>query len=208
MIFQNRIDAARQLAQRLKNYKNEEGVILAIPRGGVPIAYEIAKELEWPLDLMLTKKLGHPKHKEYAIGAVGLNEKILIPHPDIPESYIESETEAIRSRLTQMRQKFMGDKQPENVKGKTVILIDDGIATGNTILASVEILRKQHPAKIIVAVPVASYSAVRKLSSKADEVIVLSIPEEFYGVGQFYFDFTQVSDEEVMTDLKKVQSRD
>jgi putative phosphoribosyl transferase len=205
MIFQNRMDAAKQLAEKLKPFKNDSGVILAIPRGGVPVAYEIAKELEWPVDLMLTKKLGHPKHKEYAIGAVGLDARIVIPHPDVPESYIESETQKIRERLQQMRHRFMGAKQPEEIKGKTVILVDDGIATGNTILAAVEILKKQQPAKIIVAVPVASHSAVQKLSAKADEVIVVSIPEEFYGVGQFYFDFTQVSDEEVMADLQNLQ---
>jgi putative phosphoribosyl transferase len=205
MIFRDRIDAARQLAEKLKPYKNEMGVIMAIPRGGVPIAYEIAKELGWPVDLMLTKKLGHPKHKEYAIGAVGLHDRIVIPHPDVSESYIESETQEIRARLVHMRQKFMGDKQPEDINGKTVILVDDGIATGNTVLGAVEIVKKQQPAKIIVAVPVASYSAVRKLSARADEVVVLSIPEEFYGVGQFYFDFTQVTDEEVMADLQNLQ---
>lgn len=205
MIFQDRTDAARQLAEKLKPFKNETGVLLAIPRGGVPIAYEIAKELGWPMDLMMIKKLGHPKHKEYAIGAVSLYDRIVIPHPDVPQSYIESETGEIRSRLMRMRQKFMQDKPPAEVRGKTVILVDDGIATGNTVLGAVEILKKQQPAKIIVAAPVASHGAIRKLSARADEVIIVAVPEEFYGVGQFYFDFTQVSDDEVMADLQKLK---
>jgi predicted phosphoribosyltransferase len=206
-MFQNRIDAGRQLAGRLKKYQKEDGIILAIPRGGVPIAYEVAQELGWPVDLMLTKKLGHPNHKEYAIGAIGLEERIVVPHRDVPQSYIESETEVVRNRLKAMRQKFMGDQPPMEVTGKTVVIVDDGIATGNTMLAAVEILRKQKPAKIIVAAPVAANRTVLTLGEKADDVVVVDIPENFYGVGQFYEDFTQISDEEVIEDLKRAQGR-
>jgi predicted phosphoribosyltransferase len=206
-MFQNRIDAGKQLAERLKKYQAEDGIILAIPRGGVPIAYEVAQELGWPVDLMLTKKLGHPNHKEYAIGAIGLEERIVVPHRDVPQSYIESETEVVRNRLKAMRQKFMGDQPQKDVKGKTVIIVDDGIATGQTVLAAVEILRKQQPAKIIVAAPVAANRTVLTLSEKADDVVVVDIPENFYGVGQFYEDFTQVSDEEVIEDLKRAQGK-
>lgn len=204
MLFKDRVDAGRQLAGKLRNFQNEQGVILAIPRGGVPVGYEVSKELGWPMDLMLTKKLGHPKHKEYAIGAVGINDRIIIPHSDVTDDYVESETDAVRKRLKEMRQKFMGDKLPEAVKDKTAIIVDDGIATGNTLLASVEILRKQQPAKIVVAVPVASSKAAKKLAHKADEIVVVTVPDMFYGVGQFYEDFTQVSDEEVIKDLKKM----
>jgi predicted phosphoribosyltransferase len=206
-MFQNRIDAGKQLAERLKKYQKEDGIILAIPRGGVPIAYEVAQELGWPVDLMLTKKLGHPNHKEYAIGAIGLEERIVVPHRDVPQSYIESETEVVRNRLKAMRQKFMGDQPPMEVTGKTVVIVDDGIATGNTMLAAVEILRKQKPAKIIVAAPVAAHRTVLTLGEKADDVVVVDIPENFYGVGQFYEDFTQISDEEVIEELKRAQGK-
>lgn len=204
-MFRNRIDAGRQLADRLKKFKKAEGVILAIPRGGVSIGYEVAKELGWPLDLMLTKKLGHPNHKEYAIGAVGLEDRIIIPHPDVPQSYIESETQVVRSQLKAMWEKYMGNQPPKEVKGKIAVIVDDGIATGNTILTAVEIVRKQEPAKIIVAAPVAASRTILTLSDEVDEVVVVNVPETFYGVGQFYEDFTQVSDEEVIADLKKAQ---
>jgi predicted phosphoribosyltransferase len=130
-----------------------------------------------------------------------------VPHRDVPQSYIESETEVVRNRLKAMRQKFMGDQPQKDVKGKTVIIVDDGIATGQTVLAAVEILRKQQPAKIIVAAPVAANRTVLTLSEKADDVVVVDIPENFYGVGQFYEDFTQVSDEEVIEDLKRAQGK-
>jgi putative phosphoribosyl transferase len=204
-MFQNRQDAGRQLAASLKKYSNQQGIIMAVPRGGVPVAYEVAQELGWPIGLMLAKKLGHPLHKEYAVGAVGLSDRIIIPHADVSDVYIENETKRIRARLNEMQQKFAGNKQPENIQGKTVIIVDDGVATGNTILASVEILRKQQPAKIIVAIPVASQSAVEKLSEEADEVVVLDVPDVFYGVGQFYEDFTQVSDEEVVMDMQRIK---
>jgi predicted phosphoribosyltransferase len=204
-MFLNRIDAGQQLAKKLKEYQHEQGVILAVPRGGVAVAYEVAKELEWPMDLILIKKLGHPKHKEYAIGAVSLSDRIVIPHADVSDEYIESETKQVRERLMEMRQKFMGNKPLVDVKGKTAIVVDDGIATGNTIYAAVELLRKQNPRKIIVASPVAPQSTVSKLMMEADELIVLDIPEEFIGVGRFYEDFTQVTDEEVIHDLQKLE---
>ena len=204
-MFLNRIDAGQQLAKKLKEYQHEQGVILAVPRGGVAVAYEVAKELEWPMDLILIKKLGHPKHKEYAIGAISLFDRIVIPHADVSDEYIESETKQVRERLMEMRQKFMGNKPLVDVKGKTAIVVDDGIATGNTIYAAIELLRKQNPRKIIVASPVAPQSTVSKLMMEADELIVLDIPEEFIGVGRFYEDFTQVTDEEVIHDLQKLE---
>jgi len=108
MLFKDRVDAGRQLAGKLRNFQNEQGVIMAIPRGGVPVGYEVSKELGWPMDLMLTKKLGHPKHKEYAIGAVGINDRIIIPHSDVTDDYVESETDAVRKRLKEIRQKVYG----------------------------------------------------------------------------------------------------
>ncbi|MDP4245045.1 MAG: phosphoribosyltransferase family protein, partial [Bacteroidota bacterium] len=197
-MFTDRIEAGMLLADKLRKYQGQPGVILAVPRGGVPVAYAVAKELGLPLELILTKKIGHPMNKEYAIGAVSLTDAFVIPHQGVSQSYIEQEVKAVRDRLREMYRKFMGNKEPDSLAGKTVIVIDDGVATGNTLLSTIKILRKEKPARIVVAVPVASDSAVQKLSEAADELVVILIPEEFYGVGAFYEDFEQVSDEDVM----------
>jgi predicted phosphoribosyltransferase len=204
-MFQNRIEAGFLLAAKLKKYKNDPGIVLAVPRGGIPVAYAVAKELDFPIEVILTKKIGHPMNKEYAIGAASLTDYFIIPHENISEEYIQQEVERIRIRLKEMYKRFMGDREPENLEGKTVIVIDDGIATGNTLMGTVNVLRKSKPGKIVIAVPVASKSAVNKLSSEVDELIALLIPEEFYGVGAFYEDFEQVSDEEVMLYLDKLR---
>ena len=194
------------LATRLRKYKNIPGVVLAVPRGGVPVAYEIAKELNIPLEVILVKKLGHPNNKEYAIGAVGLKDSFVLPHENVTQYYIETEIANIRERLKEMQISFMGDKEPQNLTGKTVILVDDGIATGNTILGTVQVLRKSQPYKIVLAVPVASQSAVEKLEPFVEEMVILLCPESFRSVGLFYSDFSQVSDEEVIHYLDKLNA--
>ncbi|MBI1344242.1 MAG: phosphoribosyltransferase [Terrimonas sp.] len=204
-MFQDRIEAGHALAEKLRKYKNNPGVILAVPRGGVPIACVVAKELGLPLDIVLTKKIGHPLNKEYAIGAVSLSDSFIIPHEDVSPYYIERETKTIRDRLKEMYRKFMGDSLPLDIHGKTVILIDDGIATGNTLMATVKMLEKKNPAKIVIAVPVASENAIEKLAKEVDEIVCLLIPSHFMGVGAFYEDFTQVSDEEVIQYLEKLK---
>ena len=204
-MFENRREAGKLLAQKLSKYQNAKGVILAVPRGGVPVAYEVAKELNLPLEVILVKKLGHPFNKEYAIGAVGLNDVYVVPHDNVTPFYITSETEAVRTRLREMKRRFLGNREPEDLSGKTVIVIDDGIATGATLLATLAILKKSQPAKIVVATPVISSSAMEKLSAEADEVITLHLPETFYGVGAFYTDFKQVTDEEVIFYLDKLR---
>jgi predicted phosphoribosyltransferase len=204
-MFHDRVEAGLLLAARLKKYKNDAGIVLAVPRGGVPVAYAVAKELGFPIEVILTKKIGHPINKEYAIGAASLTDYFIVPHENIPDGYIEHELIKIRDRLKEMYKIFMGDKDPEKLEGKTVIVIDDGIATGNTLLGTVNVLRKSKPGKIIIGVPVASRSAVDKLSKEVDEVVVVHIPDEFYGVGSFYEDFEQVSDEEAMYYLNKLR---
>jgi putative phosphoribosyl transferase len=204
-MFHDRIAAGRLLAARLQKYQNVPGVILAVPRGGVPVAYPVAKELVFPLDVVLTKKIGHPANKEYAIGAASLSDYFVVQHRDVTPDYIERELKSIRTRLKEMYLKFMGAKTPESLEGKTVIVIDDGMATGNTLLATVKLLRCGMPAKIVVAVPVAPKDAVAKLSREADEVIVELIPEVFFGVGAFYENFNEVSDEEVISYLDKLR---
>jgi predicted phosphoribosyltransferase len=204
-MFKDRIEAGLMLAAKLKKFKNDPGVVLAVPRGGVPVAYAVARELGFPVEIVLTKKVGHPMNKEFAIGAASLTDYFIIPDENISEEYIQQELKKIRFRLKEMYNRFMGDKEPENLKGKTVIVIDDGIATGNTMLGTVHVLRKSKPGKIIVAVPVASKTAVRELSKEVDEVVAVMIPDIFYGVGAFYEDFEQVTDEEVMFYLDKLR---
>lgn len=208
MYFLDRYDAARQLAIPLEKYKHEEGVILAVPRGGVPIGYYLAKHLDLPLDLLMTKKLGHPSQKEYAIGAVGIENSIVEQSTGIPPEYIEREIRRIRRQLIERYKKFMGSKQPADLRGKTVIIVDDGVATGRTILATIKMLRSRHPGKLVVAVPVASEEAALRIKQEVDDFICLYIPSVFYGVGQFYTDFSQTTDEEVMVLLKELNARD
>jgi putative phosphoribosyl transferase len=204
-MFRDRIEAGFLLALKLKKYKDEPGIVLAVPRGGVPVAYAVARELGFPMEIILTKKIGHPMNKEYAIGAASLTDYFIIPHENVTQEYIEKELKRIRTRLKEMYTLFMGDKEPESLKGKTVIVIDDGIATGNTLLATVNVLRKSDPGKIIIGVPVASKEAAKKLSKKVDEIVAVLIPEEFYGVAAFYEDFKQVSDKEVILYLNKLR---
>ena len=205
MIFQNRIEAGLLLADKLKNYQTGTGLVLAIPRGGVPVAYAVAKELGLPIELILTKKIGHPTNKEYAIGAASLTDYFTIPHENVTEEYIQAEIVRIRTRLKEMYKIFMGDQQPADLQGKTVIIIDDGIATGNTLLGTIQLLRKSKPGKMIIAVPVASRSAVNKLAKEVDEIVVVYVPDQFYGVGAFYEDFEQVTDEQDIYYLEKMR---
>jgi len=197
-MFRDRIEAGELLAAKLKKYKNTSGVVLAVPRGGVPVAYAVAKELGFPVEVVLTKKIGHPMNKEYAIGAASLTDYFVIPHENVSEEYIQEELKLIRANLKKMYAQFMGDKESADIKGKTVIVIDDGIATGNTLLGTIHVLRKSKPGKIVIGVPVASKSAIKKLSTEVDEVVAVMVPDEFHGVGAFYEDFEQVSDEEVL----------
>jgi putative phosphoribosyl transferase len=203
-MFRDRLEAGYLLAAKLKKYKNDPGIVLAVPRGGVPVAFAVASQLGFPAEVILTKKIGHPANKEYAIGAASLTDYFIIPHDNVSGEYIQHELTKIRTRLQEMHKRFMGDKEPGDLSGKTVIVIDDGIATGNTLMGTINLLRKNNPGKIVIGVPVASESAVQKLSKEVDEVVAVFIPEIFYGVGAFYEDFEQVSDEEVMYYLDKL----
>jgi putative phosphoribosyl transferase len=207
MYFTDRYDAAMQLVPFLEKYKNEEGVVLAVPRGGVPIGYYLAKHLNFSLDLLMTKKLGHPLNEEFAIGAVGIENSIVEETYDVPHDYIEEETKRIREELLERYKTFMGNKEPVNIKNKTVIVVDDGVATGRTILATIKMLRSKQPKKLVVAVPVASVQATDRIEQEVDDFICLYTPEPFFGVGRFYHDFTQTTDEEVRMLLKELNER-
>lgn len=206
-MFTNREEAGKLLASKLINYKENKGVVIvAIPRGGVPVGYELAKKLQVPLEIALSKKIGHPFNKEYAIGAITLENSIFSDAiKDVSPVYIYDEKEHIRALLKQRHLMYYGDKKPLEFKGKTVILVDDGIATGNTMISCIQLIHLQKPSKIIVALPVAPNSALRKIREmpEVNEVICLSAPADFQAVGQFYEEFDQVNDLEVVEILKK-----
>ena len=197
-ILKDRKEAGMLLSQKLEKYQHTDTIILAIPRGGVPIGYEIAKNLNLPLDIILSKKIGHPFNKEFAIGAVSLDSTLFDEYPDIPKEYIEREIKNLRESMKDKYNLYRDYRKPEDIKGKTVIVVDDGIATGNTLLASLAMLRKRHPKKIIVAVPVVPFDTVKIFEQNTDEFVYLMAPKDFRGVGRFYESFDQVSDEEVV----------
>lgn len=201
--FTDRYDAAMQLAKKLEKYKGENGVVLAVPRGGVPIGYFIASQLGFELDLLMSKKLGHPYNEEFAIGAVGLEDEIIEETQGISIEYINEEVNNIHRQLKERYSKFMGDRKPVDITGKIVIVVDDGVATGRTILATLEMLRRRNPAKLLVAVPLSSREAAERIRKEVDEFVCLYTPFPFYGVGRFYRDFSQTTDKEVITLLRE-----
>jgi putative phosphoribosyl transferase len=204
MLFKDRYDAALKLIPYLEKYRHEPGIVFAVPRGGVPIGYHIAKNYNLPLELLLTKKIGHPWNKELAIGAVSLEDDIIDEHHHIPQSHIEKEIAKIRESLKERYKRFMGDRKPADVKDKIVIVVDDGVATGNTLFSAIRMIRHRHPKKIVVAVPVAPVETADKLKKEVDDFICLYTFENFGGVGLYYSDFSQVTDEEVIQLLKEV----
>ncbi len=196
-MFSNRKEAGQALADSLSNYKSEKGVVLAIPRGGVPVGFEIASALGWPLAVALSKKIGHPANKEYAIGAASLSGYVLNPQISVPAEYLEAELSRIRENLLRYQQQYGHHQQLQDYSGTIVILTDDGVATGHTILSVMALVRKDQPRKLVVALPVAAPEALRKVAQQADHVVCLAAPEDFRSVGQFYQDFEQLSDETV-----------
>jgi predicted phosphoribosyltransferase len=204
MIFKNRDEAGKLLAKKLVSYKGTNTVILAIPRGGVPVGSIIAKQLHLPLEIELSKKIGHPINPEFAIGSVTLHGVTIDPRlKGVSEEYIQERSKKIAEELNKKRVLFMGSQEPIDLKGKMVILVDDGVATGNTLMASIHTIKKRKPKKIIVAIPVSPKNTALQLEELVDEFICLQIPSDFHGVGQFYDDFTQVSNEKVIELLKE-----
>lgn len=205
-MFKDRNEAGNLLVNKLEKYRGTNAVILAIPRGGIPLGFIISKKLNLPLEVVLSKKIGHPLHEEYAIGAVTLKNRILSDAAaDISQSYIDKETERIRTKLNERYSDYYGDKKPIQLKDKILIIVDDGIATGNTMLSIIDMLHDEKPNKIVVAIPVSPPDTIKKLeaSSYVDEIICLLVPNNFRAVGQFYENFDQVTDSEVKKLLKK-----
>ncbi len=202
--FRDRKDAGRRLAKRLERYREESPIVLALPRGGVPVAYEISRALHAPLDVFLSRKLGAPGREEFGIGAVAqggvrlLNERA-VEALEIPKEYIEraakEETEEIERRLRLLR----GEGRPDpEVEGRTAILVDDGIATGVTVRAAIEALRQLHPRRLVLAVPVCAEQTTETLRSEVDELICLEAPSNLMAISLWYRNFEQTSDEEVI----------
>jgi putative phosphoribosyl transferase len=194
--FDNRKEAGTMLAEKLQEYRDSEAVILAVPRGGVPIGYELAKTLNLPLDIILSKKIGHPHNPEFAIGSVSLENIVADKYPGVSEEYIKKQTEKIRKELRNKFDYYAEVRPNYDIQEKTAILTDDGIATGNTLLVTTELLRSRGAKKIVIAVPVLPLDRVESVAEIADELIYVFAPKYYPGVGLFYSDFAQVKDEE------------
>ena len=210
--FWDRAEAGRQLAQHLMIYAAQRPVILALPRGGVPVAYEVAKALRAPLDLIFVRKIGAPGQAEFGLGAVvdGAHPQIVLnedalDHVRVPPGYIEEETQRQLQEIERRREHYLAGRRPVDVAGRVAIVVDDGIATGGTVRAALKGLSRARPSRLILAVPVAPADTIERLRAEADEVVCLMTPEPFYAVGEHYDDFRQTSDREVTTLLDEAQ---
>lgn len=211
-MFANRADAGRRLAQRLNEVPMEHPVVLGLPRGGVPVAYEIADALGAPLDVIVVRKLGVPFQPELAMGAIGEGDVRIVNNEvvraaGVRASDIASVESRERDELVRRASRFRGRRERVALAGRTALIVDDGIATGSTVRAACQVARVQGAARVIVAAPIAPPSTVTSLQSVADDVIVLQSPASFAAIGQFYDDFTQTTDEEVVRLLDEASAR-
>jgi predicted phosphoribosyltransferase len=201
--FRDRADAGRRLADELREYAGDPDVrVLALPRGGVPVAYEVARALDAPLDVFIVRKLGLPGHEELAMGAIATG-GVLVRNEDVirmakvSDATLRRVAESELQELERRERRYRGDRPPPDVAGRTVILVDDGLATGSTMRAAVEAVRQQRPKRVVIAVPIAAPETCDSLQDEADDVVCAITPEPFYAVGLWYDDFSQTSDEEV-----------
>ena len=209
MIFKNRQEAGQKLAEKLNEFKGKKDtLILALPRGGVVTAFEIAKELNLPLDLVVPRKIGAPDNEEYAIGAItetgeGIFNQEAIASLGVPQEYLDNKIAAEKKEAQRRLKTYRQDRPPLNLANKTVIIVDDGIATGLTMRAAIKSVKEKKAKKVIVAVPVSAQDSLKTIQKEADEVICLDAPLFFGAVGAFYEDFGQTTDEEVIDLMKK-----
>jgi predicted phosphoribosyltransferase len=212
--FSDRIDAGRRLAAALKDAVSKDAIVLAIPRGGVVVGFQVAQALNIPLDLIIPRKIGAPNNPELAIGAVTedgtiiLDDK-LVEYLQVPKEYVKEESERQRLEIERRSRLYRGDTPYPSLKNHQVVIIDDGVATGSTMKAAVVSVRKRGAKTVLVAVPVGPHSTVEELKKEADDVVCLHKPEPFYAIGQFYEDFSQTSDEDVrrLLGLSRQQTR-
>lgn len=210
MPFADRTDAGRRLAKTLTRYKGQRPIVLALPRGGVPVAAEIAAALDAPLDLVLVRKIGTPSQPELAMGAVVDGDKpVTVRNEDVISllGVSKREFDAVRdeqlAEIERRRKLYLGDRPHPGIEGRTVIVVDDGIATGATTRAALQAVRARNPSKLVLAVPVAPTETLRKLRSDTDDIVCLEDYEQFGAIGRFYSDFRQVSDAEVIAILAR-----
>lgn len=211
--FRDRHEAGRRLAKALAHYAAFDPVILGLPRGGVPVAYEVAVALGAELDLVFVRKIGAPGHEELGIGAVvdGANPQLVLNEDVVRQlgpspNYIRSEMRKQLETIEKRRNLYRGETEPVELEDRTVILVDDGIATGGTVRAALKGLRKNDPARLILAVPVAPADTLVQLAKECDDVVCLSSPSPFYAVGAHYLDFTQTGDEEVIHLMREART--
>ncbi|HNR96155.1 MAG TPA: phosphoribosyltransferase family protein [Anaerolineae bacterium] len=204
MLFRDRSEAGKLLAARMDHLKGSHNLlVLGLPRGGVVVAYEVAVALGAPLDVYITRKIGAPYNPELAIGAVAGDGTVVLDHNlisrlQVPEDYLEAETERQKREIQRRLQAYRGRLEEPVVSDKTVVLVDDGVATGATVRATLKALRQQRPARLVLAVPVGPAETIRQLAQEADEVVCLYAPEMFWAVGAFYAEFDQTEDEQVV----------
>jgi predicted phosphoribosyltransferase len=209
MLFDDRRDAGRRLGEKLVHYEGRSDVIvLALPRGGVPVGLEVAVAIDAPLDVFLVRKLGFPGHEEYAMGAIASGgirvvDEALLQAAGVPGSVVARVVEKEERELRRRERLYRGGLPAIEVAGRTAILVDDGLATGSSMRAAAEAVRERGAARIVVAVPVGPRETVHNLSRVADEVVCLSMPEPFLAVGRFYWNFDQTTDEEVIELLSR-----
>ncbi len=207
-MFSDRVEAGKKLASKLMDFLgNRRVIVLAIPRGGVVVGYEVAHKLKVPLDIIIPRKIGAPSNPELAIGAVtedgaAILDKKLVRYLNVSRSYIEEESEKQLKEIKRRLKVYREDIPYPNLTNHIVIIVDDGAATGSTILAALASLRKRKAKQIVIAVPVGPADTIKKFEEKADRVVCLFAPEEFYAIGQFYENFDQTTDEEVIRLLK------
>jgi putative phosphoribosyl transferase len=203
-MYKDRKEAGEKLSELLMKYRDEDAVLLAIPRGGVPVAYEVARRTGLPLDVIVVKKIGHPYNPEYAVGAASVNSTYINPDNirGVPQSYLDEQKERKQREAEATYRELRGDASPLDLEGRTAILVDDGVATGSTIKMAITVARNLGAEKVVVAVPVGSVEAIKMLRREADEVICPLEPTVFYAIGQFYEDFSQVPTETAKEMLK------
>lgn len=211
MLFRDRSEAGRQLATKLTKYARRPDVLVfGLPRGGVPVAFEVAQALHVPLDVFLVRKLGVPGHEELAMGAIAtggvrvMNDDV-VRRLRISDQAIEAIVAEEQEELDRRQRLYRDDRPLPNVRGRTVILVDDGLATGSTMRAAIAALRQQDPARIVVAVPVGATDTCEEFATEADETVCARTPEPFYAVGLWYDDFSQTTDDEVHDLLERAQ---